>query len=164
MAGKVDLGRSMLNAADEVANPYGLVLSEKERQSIYGDLNRVNFRVDAILNGKTGWKQQAEATVQAVLQVGLVCGVAYVLKNQFGVPYDFALAVGLMLIMLQRLNLALTSEKAFDTTARQEREAKKEAQERAQYLKRHGSEGSESGRVNRALSTFAKPTLPAIKF
>ena len=139
MAGKVDLGRSMLNAADEVANPYGLVLSEKERESIYGDLNRVNFRVDAILNGKTGWKQQAEATVQAVLQVGLVCGVAYVLKNQFGVPYGFAFAVGLMFVVLQRLNLILTSEKPFDTTVRQEREAKKEAKERAQYFKYMGA-------------------------
>ena len=36
MTGKIDKGRSILNAADETANPYGLILSEKEREFIYG--------------------------------------------------------------------------------------------------------------------------------
>jgi hypothetical protein len=56
---KIDRGRSVLNAADEIANPYGLILSEKEREYIYGSLNRIDNRVNAILNGKKGWTRLA---------------------------------------------------------------------------------------------------------
>ena len=45
----------------------------------------------------------------------------------------------LAFIVLQKLNLLLTSEKINDTFTRQEREDKKEAKERAKYFKDMGS-------------------------
>ncbi len=52
MAGKIDKGRSILNATDETANPYGLILSEKEREVIYGDLTRLDNMTNVFLTGE----------------------------------------------------------------------------------------------------------------
>ena len=41
MKAPIDRGRSILNAADEMANPYGLILSEEEQRYIYGKLKRL---------------------------------------------------------------------------------------------------------------------------
>jgi hypothetical protein len=41
MKAPIDKGCSILNAADETANPYGLILSEVERNHIYGKLNSI---------------------------------------------------------------------------------------------------------------------------
>lgn len=49
MTGKIDKGRSILNAADETANPYGLILSEKEREFIYTGLTRLDNMTNALL-------------------------------------------------------------------------------------------------------------------
>lgn len=126
----IDRGRSILNATDEKANPYGLILSVKEREFIYGALNRIDHRADAILNGKKGWKQQAEAAFYAGMEVGLVSLLALGLRYFFGISYGPALVVGLVFLVLQKVNLLLTHEKTDDTLARQEQEARKEAKER----------------------------------
>src|SRR5258708_4688793 len=55
--GKIKRGQIKLtesNAADETANPYGLILSEKEREIIYGELTRLDNVTNALLCGRTG--------------------------------------------------------------------------------------------------------------
>ncbi len=54
MTGKIDKGRSFLNATDETANPYGLILSEKERDFIYGGLTRLDNMTNALLYPRRG--------------------------------------------------------------------------------------------------------------
>jgi hypothetical protein len=138
MAGKIDKGMSMLNATDEAANPYGLILSKVERDEIYGGLTRLDNMTNALLYGRTGWKQQAQAAFSAAWEfVGL--GLAtIVLHYLFNSPTMPTFMVGFALIVLQKLNLLLTHEKIQDTDARRQRENEKEAKERAQYFKNMG--------------------------
>jgi len=68
---KIHKGCSMLNAADETAKPYGLILSEVER----GQLNALSNMTNALLYGRTGRKQQVRAALSAV---GEVFGVGIV--------------------------------------------------------------------------------------
>jgi hypothetical protein len=135
MIGKIDKGCSILNAADETANPYGLILSEKERETIYGRLNFLENTTNALLNGKTGRKQQ----VQAIFSAGgefVGVGVAAIVLHYFlSIPTMSTFSVGIALIILQKLNLLLTHERIEDTHARRKREDEKEAKERAQYFK-----------------------------
>src|SRR6266478_2359951 len=140
MTGKIDKGRSMLNAADETANPYGLILSEKEREIICGRLTSLDNTTNALLNGKTGWKQQAKATSSTVAEFVGVGFVALFLHGSLNVSTRSTLVVGIGLIILQKLNLLLTHEGIEDTHARRNREDGNEAKERAQYFKDMGSE------------------------
>jgi hypothetical protein len=138
MAGKIDKGMSILNATDEVANPYGLVLSEKERHTIYGDLTRLDNMTNALLYGRTGWKQQAQATFSTAAEfIGL--GIAVIVFRYFAnTPAAPVFIIGVSLLIIQKLNLLLTHEKIGDTHARRQREDEKEAKERAQYFKDMG--------------------------
>ena len=138
MSKSIDKGRSFLNAADETANPYGLILSEKEREVIYGDLTRLDNMTNALLYGRTGWKQQAQAGFSAVWElVGLGLGTM-ALHLFLGTPTMPTFMIGFALIVLQKLNLLLTHEKIDDTHARRQREDEKEAKKRAQYFKDMG--------------------------
>ncbi len=139
MTGKIDKGRSILNAADETANPYGLILSEKEREIIYNGLNRLDNMTNALLYGKTGWKQQVQATFSAggeFLGVGVAALVLHYFSN---ISMMSTFSIGIAFIILQKLNLLLTPERIDDTHARRNREDEKEAKERAQYFKDMGS-------------------------
>ncbi|HLK03612.1 MAG TPA: hypothetical protein VKT53_04160 [Candidatus Acidoferrum sp.] len=139
MASKIDKGRSILNATDETANPYGLILSEKEREVIYGDLTRLENMTSALLNGRTGWKQQ----VQAAFTTGAECAGAIVVADAvhlfLGTPIVPTIMCGFALLILHKLNLLLTHEESEDTHARRQREDEKEAKERAQYFKDMGA-------------------------
>ena len=61
MPKKVDKGRSILNATDETANPYGLILSEEERRFIYGMLNTLDNTTNSLLWARMGWRPQLKA-------------------------------------------------------------------------------------------------------
>lgn len=134
----INKGRSFLNAADETANPYGLILSEQERRFIYGELTCLNNITNALLYGRTGWKQQAWAALSTTAEVAGVGFAAIVLHRFADASTDLVLIGGLALIILQKLNLLLTHEKIDDTHARRTRENEKEARERAQYFKDMG--------------------------
>ena len=139
MSKTIDKGMSMLNATDETVNPYGLILSKIERETIYGYLTRINNWTNALLYGKTGRKQQAQAAFSAVWELGAVSFVTISLHNFFGSPPVLStFMIVFAFIVLQKLNLLLTHEKLEDTNARREREAKKEAKRRAQYFKDMG--------------------------
>jgi hypothetical protein len=134
MTGKIDKGCSILNATDETANPYGLILSEKEREIINSGLNRLDNMVNALLYGKTGWKQQLQATFSTVAEFVGVVLAAIVLHNLSNVSTMTTFIVGVAFIVLQKLNLLLTHERIDDTHARRSREDEKEAKRRAQYF------------------------------
>jgi len=139
MSKAIDKGMSMLNATDETANPHGLILSKQERETIYGDLTCLDNMTNALLYGKTGWKQQAQAAFSALWELGAVSFVTIGLHNLFGGPPVLSTFILVFaFIVLQKLNLLLTHEKLEDTDARREREAKKEAKKRAQYFKDMG--------------------------
>jgi hypothetical protein len=139
MTGKIDKGRSFLNATDETANPYGLILSEQERKFIYSGLNRLDYITDALLYGRTGWKQEAQATLTTAGEfVGIVIAAA-VLHRFSVISMKSALVIGVIFLILQRLNLLLTHEKIADTFARRQRGEEKEAKERARYFKDMGT-------------------------
>lgn len=139
MASKaINKGCSFLNAADETANPYGLILSEKEREFIYGELICLNNVTNALLYGKTGLKQQIRATASAVAEFAGVGIAAVALRYFTNASVESVLIFGLGFIGLQKLNLLLTHEKIEDTHARRQREDEKEARERAQYFKDMG--------------------------
>lgn len=135
MTKTINKGRSFLNAADETANPYGLILSEEERRFIYGELNCLDNITNALLYGRTGWKQQVSAAVSTVAQFTGVCVAAIVLHRFADASTNLVLGVGLALLILQKLDLLLTHEKIDDTHARRQREDKREAKERAMYFK-----------------------------
>jgi hypothetical protein len=139
MTKKIDKGRSMLNATDEVANPYGLILSEKEREIIHGGLNRLDIMTNSLLYGRKGWKQQAQATWSTALEFGSVFIAADVLHHFLDTPTVPTIMCGFAFLAVQKLNLLLTHEKIGDLFARQNREDEKEAQERAQYFKDMGA-------------------------
>jgi len=139
MTSKIDKGRSMLNATDEVANPYGLILSEKERETIYGDLTRLDNMTNALLYGRTGWKQQAQAAFSTAWEWAGLALATMTLHRFLDTPPLWTFMVIFAFIVLQKLNLLLTHEKLEDTDARREREAKKEAKRRAQYFKDMGT-------------------------
>jgi hypothetical protein len=139
MMGKtIDRGRSFLNATDETANPYGLILSEKERETIYGDLTRLDNMTNALLYGRTGWKQQAQAAFHTAAEFVGVMFAAFVLHHFTDASTESVLIFGFALLALQKLNLLLTPEKIDDTHARRLREDEKEAKKRAQYSKDMG--------------------------
>jgi hypothetical protein len=138
MTKPIDKGRSVLNATDEAANPYGLILSEAERNFIYGQLNYLETMTNALLYGKTGWKQQAQATLSAVTELsGVVLAVA-ALHYLLEVPTVPMFVIGFALVVLQKLNLLLTHENMEDTDSRRNRERDKDAKERAKYFKDMG--------------------------
>lgn len=138
MAGKIDKGMSILNATDEVANPYGLILSEKERDAIYRGLTRLDNMRNAVLYGRTGWKQQTQAVFSTLVE----CAGAIIVADAFhlflNTPTVTTIMFGLAFLVLQKLNLLLTHEKIQDTHERQHREDEKERKERAQYFKDMG--------------------------
>jgi hypothetical protein len=138
MSRTIDKGRSMLNAADEVANPYGLILSEKEREIIYSDLTRLDNMTNALLYGRTGWKQQAQATFSAMWELSGLALATMGLHFFLDTPTMPTFMVGFALIIVQKLNLLLTHEKIDDTHSRRQREDEKEAKKRAQYFKDMG--------------------------
>jgi hypothetical protein len=138
MSKSIDKGMSMLNATDETANPYGLILSKVERETIYGDLTRLDNMTNALLYGKTGWKQQAEAAFLTACEF-LGLGIAVIAFRYFSnTPAMPVFAIGVSLLILQKLNLLLTHEKIDDTHTRRQREDEKEAKKRAQYFKDMG--------------------------
>lgn len=139
MGKTIDKGMSMLNATDETANPYGLILSKQERETIYSGLIRLDNMTNALLYGKTGWKQQAQATFTALGELGAISFVTIVLHSFFSGPTVLSVfAIVFAFIVLQKLNLLLTHEKIDDTHTRQQREAEKEAKRRARYFKDMG--------------------------
>lgn len=138
MTGKIDKGCSILNAEDETANPYGLILSEKEREIIYGRLNALDNTTNALLNGRTGWKQQVQAMFFAGAEltgVGIGAMALHYFSNSPKMP---TFIIGTALVILYKLHLLLTHERIEDTHARRNREDEKEAKERAQYFKTMG--------------------------
>ena len=134
----IDKGMSMLNATDEAANPYGLILSKQERETIYCDLTRLDNMTNALLYGRTEWKQQAQAAFYALLELGAASFITISLHNFFGGPILSTFIIVFAFIVLQKLNLLLTHEKPEDTHARRTREEEKEAKKRAQYFKDMG--------------------------
>jgi len=138
MTGKIDKGCSFLNAADETANPYGLILSEMERNAVYGGLTRLDNMANALLYGKTGWKQQAQATLSTAGEFAGIVIAAAVLHRFSDISARSVLIIGVALLILQKLNLLLTHEKIDDTHSRRQRENEKEAKARAQYFKDMG--------------------------
>jgi hypothetical protein len=134
----IDKGMSMLNATDVTVNPYGLILSKIERETIYGDLTRINNWTNALLYGKTARKQKLEATfITAMEFVGL--GGALIVLHQFSnFPAMPVFLIGVSLLIVQKLNLLLTVERIEDTHTRRQREDEKEAKERARYFKDMG--------------------------
>jgi hypothetical protein len=138
MTGKIDKGCSILNATDETANPYGLILSEREREIINNGLNRLDNMTNALLYGKTGRKQQVQATFSTIAEFVGVVLAAIVLRNFSNVSTTSTFIVGVAFIILQKLNLLLTHERIDDTHARRNREDEKEAKKRAQYFKDMG--------------------------
>jgi len=78
MTEEIDKDRSVLNAADETANAYDLVLSEEERNFIYEKLNTLDNRISSLLDGRTGWRPQLKAALITVVElavIGLVVGL-----------------------------------------------------------------------------------------
>jgi hypothetical protein len=140
MAGKkIDKGRSMLNATDDTANPYGLILSEVERDFIYGQLTRLDNMTNALLYGRTGRKQQVWATLSTAAEI-LGIGIATVVASYLSdIPKTPVFIIGVGLLVLQKLNLLLRPEKIDDTSARRTREDEEEAKKRAQYFKDMGA-------------------------
>jgi hypothetical protein len=138
MAGKIDKGMSILNATDEVVNPYGLILSKIEREEIYSGLTRLDNMTNALLYGKTGWKQQAQAAFSAVWEFVGVIIVADILRLFLNIPTVTIIMFGFAFVILQKLNLLLTHEKIDDMHERRQREDEKEAKRRAQYFKDMG--------------------------
>jgi hypothetical protein len=138
MSDKIDKGMSMLNATDETANPYGLILSKQERETIYSDLTRLDNMTNALLYGRTGWKQQAQATFSAVWEFVGVVILADILHLFLNIPTNTIIMFGFAFVILQKLNVLLTHENINDTHARRQREDEKEAKERAQYFKDMG--------------------------
>ena len=141
MTEKIDKGRSVLNAADETANPYGLILSEKERNFIYGMLNTLDNRTSSLLGGRTGWRPQLKAALLAAVEltvIGLVVGfpVASLVRSGNARMLLFFLLTAFL--VLHKLNLLLTHETVEGTLARRDREDDKEAKERARYFKDMG--------------------------
>ncbi len=65
----------MLNATDETANPYGLILSKIERETIYGDLTRsgqgpATHRIQLGKGNKPARYSSLPSTVQATIPIG----------------------------------------------------------------------------------------------
>lgn len=138
---KIDKGCSMLNAADETVNPYGLILSEVER----GQLTGLDNMTNALLYGRTGWKQQVRATLSTIGEafgIGIATVATSYLSN---IPRMPVFIIGVSLLVLQKLNLLLTPEKIDEMHARRIREDQKEAKERAQYFKDMGAKDMSLG-------------------
>ena len=95
---------------------------------------------NALLYGKTGWKQQAQATFSTVAEfVGVVLAAIALHISPLDISLRSTFTVGIALIILQKLNLLLTHERIDDTHERQNLEDEKEAKKRAQYFKDMGS-------------------------
>lgn len=142
MTKEIDKGRSVLNATDETANPYGLILSEAERNFIYGRLNTLDNRTSSLLDGRTGWRPQVRAAVVAAVElavIGLVVGlpVAALMRADDARVLLFFFLVAFL--VLYKLNLLLTHETVDGIFARRDRDDKSEAKERARYFKDMGS-------------------------
>jgi hypothetical protein len=101
-------------------------------------LTRLDNMTNALLYGRTGWKQQALATLSTVAEVAGICFAAIVLHRFADASTDLVLFVGFALIVLQKLNLLLTHETINDTHTRRQREDEKEAKKRAKYFKDMG--------------------------
>jgi len=138
MTSKIERGCSVLNATDTTANPYGLILSEKEREAIYGGLTRLDNMMNALLYGRTGWKQQLLATWSTVVELAGIVIAVFVLYRLLDVPTTPVLIIGVKFTIVQKLNLLLSHEKMSDTLTRRQREDEKEAKERAKYFKDMG--------------------------
>jgi len=139
MTGKVDKGRSILNAADEETNPFGLILSEAERSYIYGKLNTIDNRTNALHAGRNGWRPQLKAAITAAAELAIIAIVMYFATSHAHTPSDLVFtAFALAFLILQKLNLLLSHETIEQTFARQDREDKKEAIERARRFKDMG--------------------------
>lgn len=134
----IDKGRSILNATDEKANPYGLILSEEERRFIYGELTCLDNVTNALLHGKRGRKQQAWATFSTASEFVGVGIAAVALRHFSDISIMSTFIIGFGLLILEKLNLLLTHERIEDTHARRNRENEKAAKERAQYFKDMG--------------------------
>jgi hypothetical protein len=141
MSDKIDKGRSILNAADEIANPYGLVLSEAERNFIYGALNTIDNRINSLVEGKMGWRPQMWAYFHTVLEIAVAGGVMLALRRFFDVRISATSTFFLIVcvLLLGKLNLLLAHEHIDDMFSRRDREGKKEAKERARYFKDMGT-------------------------
>ena len=116
-----------------------MILSKVERETIYGDLTRLDNMTNALLYGKTGRKQQAWAafsTAAEFIGVGSAIIVLHHFSNLPAMPVFF---IGISLLIVQKLNLLLTVERIEDTHARRQREDEKEAKKRAQYFKDMGA-------------------------
>jgi hypothetical protein len=136
MTGIIDKGRSILNATDETANPYGLILSEAERNYIYGALNRLDNITNSLHNARTGWRPQLKATIISAVEFAIIAIVVYFPASHAHTPSDLQFtAFVLAFLILQKLNLLPTHETIDQVFARRDREDKREAAERARHFK-----------------------------
>jgi len=101
MTSKIERGRSVLNATDTTANPYGLILSEKEREVIYAGLNRLDNITNALLYGRTGWKQQLQATWSTVVELAGIVITAFILYRLLDIPTTPVLIIGVTCTIVQ---------------------------------------------------------------
>jgi hypothetical protein len=136
-------GRSILNATDEMANPYGLILSEQERDFIYGKLQTLDNWTNSLLGGRTGWRPQVKAALIATVELATAVIVAFLpgapLHPHIGDGPSFVFFCIVAFVILQKLNLLLTHESIDDIHARRAREDEKEARERARYFRETGT-------------------------
>jgi hypothetical protein len=138
MTGKMDKGRSVLNATDETANPYGLILSEEERNYIYGKLSTIEHKTNSLHDARTGWRPHLKSALLSALElaiIALVVGLPASLVHGPSILKFTAFNAAVAFLILQKLNLLLTHETIDQIFARQDREDKKEAAERARHFK-----------------------------
>ena len=140
MTEKIDKGRSVLNAADEIENPYGLVLSEAERNFIYGALNTLDHRTSSLLDARTGWRPQLRAAAQSFFELIVIGGVASIWHHDARMIF----IGGILFVVLEKLNLLLTHETINEGDARRNREHEKERKQRRRYFEDMGTKDMSS--------------------
>jgi hypothetical protein len=138
MTGKIDKGRSVLNATDETANPYGLILSEEERTYIYGMLNSLENKTNSLYAARIGWRPQVKATLISAVEFAMLALVINLPAFLAHVPSGLrstAFPLVVAFLILQKLNLLLTHETIEQIFTRRDREDKRDATEHARYCK-----------------------------
>jgi hypothetical protein len=141
MTKKVDKGRSILNATDEAANPYGLILSEEEWNFIYGKLNTLDKVTNSLRGARRGWRPQLKATFITAVEFAVIAAVIIFptsLLHTPSSPWTSSFFFLVAFLILQKLNLLLTHETIDEGFARRDREDTSEAKYRAQRFKDMG--------------------------
>jgi len=136
MAELIDRGRSILNATDEVANPYGLILSEEERDYIYARLNTIEHYTNSLRDERSGWRPQLKSALISAYELAIVVLVVWILGSHASIIFKLTVfVVTFSFLILQKVNLLLTHETIEQADVRRDREDKKEAADRERYFK-----------------------------